>query len=90
MISLLLTPFVKPLTLRQLFFTYVIPLSPMLYAWDGQASYPRIYGPADVDALTEGLDEGYTWTSGAGKNDRGKEVGFYLLGVPREASAAEG
>lgn len=89
-ISLLLTPFVKPLTVRQLLFTYVIPLSPMLYAWDGQASYPRVYGPADVEALTEGLDDGYTWTTGAGTNDRGKEVGFYLLGMPREASPAEG
>jgi hypothetical protein len=85
--SLFLSPFVRPLTARQLFFTYVIPLVPLMYAWDGQASYPRIYGPADVPTLTAGLEDGYTWTSGDGRNHRGKRTGFYLLGKPTPASA---
>ncbi len=81
-ISLLLTPFVRPLTVRQLLFSYLIPLVPLIYAWDGQASYPRIYGASDVDELTAGLDDGYTWTSGHGENHRGQKTGFYLLGTP--------
>lgn len=85
--SLLLTPFVRPLTARQLLFTYVVPLVPLMYAWDGQASYPRIYGPADVPTLTAGLGDGYRWTSGDGRNHRGKKTGFYLLGTPAPASA---
>src|SRR5262249_18021831 len=32
---LLLTPFVRPLSVWQLFFTYVIPVLPLLIAWDG-------------------------------------------------------
>ena len=52
---LALTPFVRPLTARQLLFTYVIPLIPILYAWDGQASMPRIYSQEDLNELLRGL-----------------------------------
>ncbi|MGB1699585.1 MAG: hypothetical protein ACPHRO_06520, partial [Nannocystaceae bacterium] len=82
LISLILTLFVRPLTIRQVLFTYLIPILPLIYAWDGQASYPRIYGPSDVEALTDGLDDGYTWRYGAAPNHRGKPQGFYLLGMP--------
>lgn len=88
LMSLFMTPFVRPLTFRQFLFSYLIPLVPLVYAWDGQASYPRIYGPADVDELTAGLDEGYTWESGHGENHRGQRTGFYLLGMPADAGDA--
>ena len=35
--------FVRPFTPQQAIFTYAIPLIPLFYAWDGQASMPRIY-----------------------------------------------
>ena len=80
---LVLTPFVRPLTLRQLVFTYVIPLVPIFYAWDGQASMPRIYTPEDMDELLEGLDSPtYRWEMGGAPTDKGKTLGTYLLGMP--------
>ena len=80
---LLLTPFVRPLTARQLFFTYVIPLVPVFYAWDGQASMPRLYTSDDMDELLEGLDSPtYRWEKGGAPTEKGKTLGTYLLGMP--------
>ena len=80
---LLLTPFVRPVTARQLLLTYVIPLVPIFYAWDGQASMPRLYSPEDMDELLEGLDSsGYRWEKGAAPKEKGKTLGTYLLGMP--------
>lgn len=80
---LFMTPFARPLTWYQLLFTYVIPLIPVFYAWDGQASMPRIYGLKDLKFMTEKLkndsDTGnaYTWHYGAVSKG-----GIYLAGVP--------
>ncbi len=88
--ALLLTPFVRPLTFRQIFFTYVIPLVPIFYAWDGQASMPRLYSLADMDELLEGLDSPrYRWEKGPAPTEKGKTLGIYLLGVPAQASSAD-
>lgn len=79
----LMTPFAKGLTLKQIIFTYLIPIIPIFYAWDGQASAPRIYGLEDLDELLKGAqDEGYTWEKGPALNDDGKSIGIYLLGMP--------
>jgi len=80
---LALTPMVRPLTTRQLVFTYLVPLIPIFYAWDGQASMPRIYAPEDVDELLRALEsDAYAWERGEAKTSRGRTVGSYLLGVP--------
>lgn len=77
---------VRPITFNQIFFTYVIPLVPFFYAWDGQASMPRIYRLEDLDELTAGLETpGYTWQRGYGESSRGGRLGTYLLGLPTEA-----
>jgi hypothetical protein len=79
-----LTPFVRPLTVRQLLFTYVIPIIPVFYAWDGQASMPRIYTLDDLDELLEGLGSpDYRWKKGHAKTRKGRNQGTYLLGLPR-------
>ncbi len=82
--ALVLTPFVRPLTFRQLFFTYVIPLIPIFYAWDGQCSLPRIYTPEDLDELLADLPEAddYRWEKGPAEASNGRELGTYLLGMP--------
>lgn len=82
--ALVLTFFVRPLTVRQLVFTFVIPLVPLCYAWDGQASLPRIYTLGDLDELLAGLEsDDYTWEKGYAKTEQGKTKGIYLLGLPR-------
>ena len=81
---LLFTPLSRPVSVRQLLFTYVIPLIPIVYAWDGQASMPRIYTLEDLDELLEGLaGDDYRWEKGHALNARGSKAGLYLLGLPR-------
>ncbi|MBT8297549.1 MAG: hypothetical protein KJO52_04385 [Maribacter sp.] len=80
---LFMTPFVKPLTWRQVVFTYLIPVIPICYAWDGQASLPRMYTLKDLDYLLGGLGSGnYTWQKGHAVKNNGKKQGIYLLGLP--------
>lgn len=79
--SLVLSAMVRPLSFKQLFFTYCVPLIPLFYAWDGQASMPRIYGLEDLDTLLVGLERpDYRWEKGEAKNKTGQ--GIYLLGLP--------
>lgn len=81
--SLVLTLFVRPLKLRQLVFTFVIPVVPLAYAWDGQASLPRIYTLEDLDELITPLQSpDYIWEKGYAKTAAGKNKGIYLLGMP--------
>lgn len=82
---LFMTPFVKPLTWRQIVFTYLIPIIPICYAWDGQASLPRMYTLKDLEVLLDGLgSENYRWEKGHAKKNNGKKQGTYLLGLPNK------
>lgn len=78
-----LTPMVRPLSFKQLFFTYIIPIIPVFYAWDGQASMPRTYSLSDYDELLAGLpNDNYKWEKGYLKNSQNKQKGTFLLGMP--------
>ncbi len=85
LMTLFMTPFVKPLTWQQLVFTYLIPIIPVCYAWDGQASLPRMYTLRDIDVLLEGLgDKEYAWKKGRAQKANGKNLGTFIIGLPRE------
>ena len=76
-----MTPFVRPLTWQQIVFTYLIPIIPIFYAWDGQASLPRMYAFKDIEELVNGLSSSeYEWEWGYLKDDKGKNKGTYILG----------
>lgn len=78
-----MTPFVRPLKIEQLLLTYIIPVIPICYAWDGQASLPRIYTLDDIDGLLEGLhSDSYKWEKGPAINSKGKKQGYYIKGYP--------
>lgn len=80
---LFMTPFVRPLTWQQIVFTYIIPVIPICYAWDGQASLPRMYSLKDIDQLLEGLkSDKYTWNKGNALK-KNKKQGIYVLGLPQ-------
>lgn len=53
--QLLLTPFIKPFSLKRLFFTYVVPLIPFFTLWDGIASCFRVYSEEALRAFIEPL-----------------------------------
>jgi len=88
--GMVMSAFVRPVTAKQLVFTYFIPVIPLFYAWDGWASTPRIYVEEDLDELLEGLEKvGYSWEKGYGVSKKGSRLGTYLLGLPDDESAAE-
>ena len=81
--ALILTPFCKPLTFGQLIFTYLIPIIPVCYAWDGQASLARIYSERDIKSLLIGLEKAsYNWMIKPGISKNGKKLGYCIIGYP--------
>ena len=80
LMCLFITPMVKPMTWQQLFFTYIIPIIPIAFAWDGAVSNARTYTIKDLEVLLEGLgSKKYKWTSGTVD---GKIKKLYLMGSP--------
>jgi hypothetical protein len=80
-ISLFVTPMVRPMSWNQLVFTYLIPILPLFIAWDGAVSNARTYTLEDMEILIQGLsDENYQWEKGKIKGKGGSKV--YLLGIP--------
>lgn len=78
-----ITPLVRPMTWQQLVFTYLIPVLPLLIAWDGAVSNVRTYTLQDMDILLEGLEtEDYRWEKGIIKGKGGPKL--YLLGLPKD------
>jgi hypothetical protein len=59
--ALYLNPLLAPRhRLAKALFTYLLPLIPMIATWDGIVSVLRIYGEAELRAMTAGAD-GYRW-----------------------------
>ena len=78
-----MTPFVRPLGWKQLLFTYLIPIIPLVYAWDGQASLVRIYTKTDLEEMIGEVPDDYSWTIEPALNAKGKKSGYYILGLPK-------
>lgn len=82
-----ITPLVKPLSWKQLVFTYLIPVIPVCFAWDGAVSNARTYTLSDMDELLKGLEtEYYTWEKG---RIGGMFKKLYLLGLPVPPSSQQ-
>lgn len=82
----LITHRVGPLTLSRALLTYVLPIAPLLFAWDSVVSSFRTYSPEELRAMTAGLGgDGYSWD--IGQLDVQTRVGpfkvTYVLGMPR-------
>lgn len=84
-----LTPFIRPLTLRRLLWTYLLPVVPFVAVVDGFVSVLRSYKPEELLALTAGLEEGYCWTSGRVRSIGAARIP-YLLGWPAPADGPGG
>jgi hypothetical protein len=77
---LFITPFVRPMSWQQIVFTYLIPIIPICFAWDGAVSNARTYTLEDMDILLKGLEtKDYKWEKGVLK---GKSKKLYLIGSP--------
>jgi hypothetical protein len=78
---LLLMPTIRPVRVSWLFFTYVVPLVPLLVLWDGLVSCLRVYSPAELESLVADLKE-YDWEIGRLPLG-GPAKATYLLGRPK-------
>ena len=82
--SILMLPFIKPLKFTDILFTWIIPLIPIFYAWDGQASSPRTYTLEDInEELLPKVENNYIWEIKHAKKRNGKKLGYYILGIPK-------
>lgn len=78
---LLVTPMVRPMTWQQLVFTYLIPVLPILIAWDGAVSNARTYTLNDMEFVLSDLPaSNYKWETGSLEGKGGKKL--YLKGMP--------
>lgn len=78
-----MTPFTRPISFGQVIFTYLIPVIPLVYAWDGQASLMRTYSFRDIEILLDKSDKKtYKWHIDDAKNKQGKKLGYYIMGYP--------
>lgn len=82
--AIVFVPFVKPLNWKDILFTWLIPVVPIFYAWDGQASMPRMYTFDDIQShlLPEKVGH-YVWEMAPAKKKNGKNLGYYILGLPQ-------
>lgn len=79
----LLTPFIRPLRLRQVLLTYVLPVLPLVIAWDGAVSNARTYSEEDLKELLVGLEApDYRWEINRPRAPGAPATLITLLGLP--------
>ncbi len=81
---LLLTPSVRPVAMFQIFFTYLIPLIPLLVFWDGLASQLRTYSMAELKELAADFNAPeYGWECDFIEAKGVPFRTYYLIGRPK-------
>lgn len=76
-------PFIRPFSWRRILLSMVVPLVPLLVAFDGMVSCLRIYTPEELQELVDSLEntDGYRFEIGR-KRKLPFEPVTYLLGWP--------
>lgn len=83
LVVLAVTPFLRPFRWPFLLWTYVVPVFPLLVAFDGMVSALRTYSPDELKALVAGLrDPGYRWDIGQLRLGAAPAHATYLIGYP--------
>lgn len=82
--ALLNTPKIKPVTFERLFWTYLVPILPLVNAWDGIVSNLRTYTPHELFRLIHTIDyHTYDWEVGQLPITGLPTSITYLLGYPK-------
>jgi hypothetical protein len=87
LLTLGITPRLRPMTVGRVFWTYMVPVVPLTFAWDGMVSSLRSYGPEELEAIVHtvaGADR-FDWDIGrTPPADEGIPFRItYLIGTPR-------
>ncbi|MER6301147.1 hypothetical protein ABT247_16505 [Kitasatospora sp. NPDC001539] len=74
----------RPVSYSRLFFSYLVPLVPLAFTWDGIASNLRTYTTEELREMVHDLDApDYSWETGVLKPEgRGGPPVTYLIGRP--------
>ena len=62
--------------------TFVLPILPLTFAWDGLISCFRTYTPSELREMTSGMDRSYVWETGERRTPRQGFKMVYLIGRP--------
>lgn len=85
----LFTPFIRPFRWSRLFWTYVIPLVPLLAWWDATVSSLRTYTVDELREMAAQLGAGdYDWDVGVVRVALPAVSMTYLIGTPKPGSRA--
>ncbi len=78
-----ITPKLRPKSRGRIFWTYVLPVIPMIYLWDGWVSHWRTYTVEELEgmALATGA-ENYRWDIGQIEVKGTSNKITYLIGIP--------
>jgi hypothetical protein len=86
----LFTPFRRPFRWSRIFWTYVIPIVPLVLLIDGLISCLRAYSLADLRSMTAGVNSrDYEWQIGEESNAHLPLRVTYLVGFPKKLVAAD-
>jgi hypothetical protein len=80
--TLLVTPFIRPFRFGRIFFTYILPVLPVVIMWDGIVSVFRTYTIREMQQMISELSrsESFCWQTGLTRP--GPRGVLYLTGVP--------
>jgi hypothetical protein len=80
----LITPVIRPFRWSRLFWTYVVPVLPVVTMFDGIVSCLRIYTPAELKAMAVSVGgEAFDWDAGVDYPSGSVIPIPYLIGTPR-------
>lgn len=78
-----MTPFIKPRTFTRFFWTYLIPVVPLVTSWDGVISLLRTYSPRELKELSDSCaPNDYIWEIGYAATGTPIFAFTYLVGYP--------
>lgn len=78
---LIFAPFIRPFRWSRIFWTYLIPIVPILALFDGMVSCLRTYSVSELSEMVEDL-RGYEWEIGEEKVAFSPVPVTYLIGYP--------
>jgi hypothetical protein len=84
-----LTPLIRPFRWSRLFYTYVIPIIPLVLLFDGVVSCLRTYRPQELREILKKLSGiEYKWEVGEHSKESGLTPITYLIGIPKGSVSA--
>jgi hypothetical protein len=80
----IILPFSKRLTFTKFIFTYLIPVSPLVFMWEYFISIFRTYSLCELQALTQKIKaDDYYWEFGKLRSRKRKEGVVYMMGYKK-------